>query len=88
MLWMLQRVLFGEVNKPENAKLRDLNARELGLILPLMFLMLFMGVYPRVFLDRSQASVAKLQKRVNQTEAGGTYETAEVQRTEKGEPQR
>jgi NADH-quinone oxidoreductase subunit M len=57
MLWMLQRVVFGKVSKPENAGLRDLNSRELGLLVPLLLLMLFMGVYPQVFLDRSKASV-------------------------------
>jgi NADH-quinone oxidoreductase subunit M len=88
MLWMLQRVLFGEITKPENAKLTDLNARELGLLLPLLFLMLFMGVYPRVFLDRSQPSVAVIKDRVNQKQAGGTYTTAELEPTKKDEPQR
>jgi len=84
MLWMLQRVLFGEVTNPENAKLSDLNSRELGLIFPLMILMLFMGVYPRVFLDRSQASVAEIHRRVNQTTAGGSYTAAEVPQRERG----
>jgi NADH-quinone oxidoreductase subunit M len=42
----------GKITNPENARLKDLNSRELGLILPLLILMLFMGVYPRVFLDR------------------------------------
>ena len=85
MLWMLQRVLFGEVRNPENARLADLNSRELGLILPLMLLMLFMGVYPRVFLDRSEPSVAAIRARVNTTPAGGSFTTAEVQRSGKGE---
>src|SRR4029079_6937974 len=64
MLWMLQRVLFGEAHNPENAKLTDLNSRELALIFPLMLLMLFMGVYPRVFLDRSEQSVKVIRERV------------------------
>jgi NADH-quinone oxidoreductase subunit M len=83
MLWMLQRVLFGNITNPENAKLTDLNSRELGLLIPLMFLMLFMGVYPRVFLDRSQASIVEIRKRVNQTDAGGSYTARELERTEK-----
>ena len=57
MLWMLQRVVFGTKTSAANAKLRDLNAREVGLVLPLLALMLFMGVYPNVFLNRSRASV-------------------------------
>ncbi len=64
MLWMLQRVVFGKLTNPENAKLPDLNAREIGLLIPLLVLMLFMGVYPRVFLDRSQASVEAVRSRV------------------------
>ena len=80
MLWMLQRVLFGETTNPENARLRDLNTRELALILPLMLLMLFMGVYPRPFLDRSKAAVEAIRARVNQSQAGGSYQTAELER--------
>jgi len=72
MLWMLQRVVFGKVTNPENAKLHDLNARELGLLLPLLLLMLFMGVYPRVFLDRSQASVEEVRVRLAESRGGGT----------------
>ena len=37
MLWMLQRVVFGKITKPENAKLHDLNARELGLFIYFLF---------------------------------------------------
>ncbi len=80
MLWMLQRVLFGETTNPENARLRDLNRREVGLILPLMFLMLFMGVYPRPFLDRSRAAVESIRARVMQSQAGGSIETANLER--------
>jgi len=76
MLWMLQRVLFGPVTNPKNAKLADLNGREIGLLIPLLALMLFMGVYPRVFLDRSQASVDAVRSRIPVREAGGSFETA------------
>ena len=76
MLWMLQRVLFGKVTNPENSELPDLNPREIGLLLPLMILMLFMGVYPRVFLDRSRASVESIRARITTTEAGGSYTTS------------
>ena len=68
MLWMLQRVVFGKVTNPANAKLPDLNAREIGLMLPLLILMLVMGVFPRLFLDRSKASVEAVGK-----QAGGSW---------------
>ena len=73
MLWMLQRVLFGRVTNPENAALRDLNAREVGLLVPLLLLMLLMGVYPRPFLDRSRASVEAVRARVAAPPTGGSF---------------
>lgn len=73
MLWMLQRVVFGKVTNPENAKLTDLNARELGLMMPLLALMLFMGVYPSLFLERSRASVEEVRSRVVAPRAGGSF---------------
>ena len=69
MLWMLQRVLFGKVTNPKNAQLSDLNAREIGLLIPLLVLMLFMGVYPQPFLDRSKAAWRRCQ-------SGGTIASA------------
>src|SRR3977135_888088 len=57
MLWMLQRVVFGKITNPENATLADLNLREFALVLPLLALMLFMGVYPGPFLSRTRASI-------------------------------
>jgi NADH-quinone oxidoreductase subunit M len=77
MLWMLQRVVFGPLTNPENAGLLDLNKREIGLLVPLLVLMLFMGVYPRVFLDRSKPSVETIRARVSTSPAGGSY-TKEV----------
>jgi NADH-quinone oxidoreductase subunit M len=65
MLWMLQRVVFGTKTSEANAGLLDLNARELGLVLPLLALMLFMGVYPSPFLNRSRASVSAAQQVVS-----------------------
>ena len=72
MLWMLQRVVFGRVTNPENARLKDLNAREVGLLVPLLILMLLMGVFPRPFLDRSRQSVVEVRNRVVRPQSGGT----------------
>jgi NADH-quinone oxidoreductase subunit M len=65
MLWMLQRVVFGTHTADANARLLDLNAREIGLVLPLLALMLLMGVYPAPFLNRSRASVVAAQQIVS-----------------------
>jgi NADH-quinone oxidoreductase subunit M len=75
LLWMVQRVFFGKTTNPSNRKLIDLTPRELGLIAPLLFLMVFMGVYPRPFLDRSREAVVAIEQRLTRR-AGGTVEQA------------
>ena len=78
LLWMIQRVFFGKITNPSNRGLKDLNWREIGLIAPLLFLMVYMGVYPKPFLDASRASVLAVQERVTQRQAGGTVEQTEI----------
>jgi NADH-quinone oxidoreductase subunit M len=80
MLWMLQRVVFGKVTRPENEKLTDLNAREIGLLIPLLVLMLFMGVYPQPFLNRSKASIDVIRARVAAPPTGGSFASVEPRR--------
>ncbi len=62
----------GASQNPENARLKDLNAREVGLLIPLLILMLLMGVFPRPFLDRSRQSVVEVRNRVVRPQSGGT----------------
>jgi NADH-quinone oxidoreductase subunit M len=71
LLWMVQRVFFGKVNREENRRLLDLTPREIGLMVPLLVLMVVMGVYPRPFLDRTQGVVKAIEARVMHS-AGGT----------------
>jgi NADH-quinone oxidoreductase subunit M len=73
LLWMVQRVFFGKVTNEKNKALLDLNWREIGLMLPLLFLMVFMGVYPRPFLARADDSVKAIQQRVSGGEKGGDF---------------
>jgi len=76
LLWMIQRVFFGKVTNEKNRGLADLSWREIGLIAPLVFLMVYMGVYPRPFLDETKGAVTEIQKRVVH-QAGGEVEHAE-----------
>jgi len=64
MLWMLQRVVFGTKTSEVNATLSDLNWREAALLLPLLFLMFFMGVYPSPFLNRSRDAIEATRERI------------------------
>jgi NADH-quinone oxidoreductase subunit M len=80
MLWMVQRVFFGRVTDERNRRLADLNWREVGLLLPLLALMLYMGAYPRPILSRSRASIEQVRARVVAGETQGTF-TAAAQET-------
>ena len=76
LLWMIQRVFFGKVTNEKNRSLKDLSWREIGLIAPLVFLMVYMGVYPKPFLERSEDSVKAIQERVVH-QAGGSVDHAQ-----------
>ncbi len=47
LLWLYQRVYFGQVTNPKNEKLNDLSARELATFVPLIALAVIIGVYPK-----------------------------------------
>jgi len=64
MLWMYQRVIFGEVKNPKNKKLADLDFREKLLLLPLVALIFWMGIYSEAFLRRMDTSVNQVLQQV------------------------
>jgi len=59
-LWLYRKVVFGVIEKPALAGLRDLGRREILVFAPLVFLTILFGVYPKPVLDMSAASVAQL----------------------------
>ena len=63
-LWMVKRVVFGEITHDHVAKLTDLNAREFFMLGVLAVAVIAMGVYPAPFTDAMQVSVADLLKHV------------------------
>lgn len=60
MLWMFRRVMFGKLDKEENKKLSDINSREIGLLLPMMLFMVWIGIRPADFTQFSEPAVDKL----------------------------
>ena len=60
MLWMFQRVFYGKVDNPENQKLKDIDWREKIILLPLIILIFWIGIYPKPLLDRIEPSVKDL----------------------------
>jgi NADH-quinone oxidoreductase subunit M len=66
MLWMFQRVMFGEVTNPKNVGLKDLNAREIAVLLPILLFVVWIGVYPNTFLAPMEPSLKNFIQFVEQ----------------------
>ncbi len=64
MLWMFQRVMFGEITNPENEKLKDVNLREIAYFAPLIFFIFLLGVYPTPFIKKMEPTVEHLVQQV------------------------
>ena len=82
MLWMYQRVFFGPVVEPKQSPLplgegqgegnvRDLTPREICCLAPLLVLILWIGLYPRFFLDRMAPTLEQLTAPAMQAVEGG-----------------
>ena len=59
-LWMYKRVIYGDVGNARVATLKDLNRREFWLLATLAAAVLFMGIWPKPFLDVMHMSVVDL----------------------------
>jgi len=60
MLWMYQRVIFGRVTHEENRGLADLGPREWIILVPILVFIVWIGVYPAPFTDKTEATVSAL----------------------------
>lgn len=70
LLWLVERVFFGPARAGEGvlAGLKDLRAREVVTLLPLLILMVWFGVAPRIILDRTAPSVESFLHLVQRTQ--------------------
>jgi NADH-quinone oxidoreductase subunit M len=59
-LWLYRKVIFGVLEKPALAGIRDLGWREMVIFAPLVVLTILFGVLPQPVLDLSSASVTQL----------------------------
>ncbi len=74
LLWAYERVFTGVPDKPENSALSDLSPREIGILAPLVVLVVVLGLYPQVVLEKTEASTEALLDRI---EAVTDYEVPE-----------
>jgi NADH-quinone oxidoreductase subunit M len=64
MLWMFQRVNYGEVTHEENAALPDLRPRESAALVPILAVTVVMGVFPQIFLEPIGPAVDRVLQRM------------------------
>jgi len=62
---MIQRVIFGKITKPENENISDLNGREKLVLIPLVILIFWIGIYPKPFLARMEPAVKSILNMVH-----------------------
>jgi NADH-quinone oxidoreductase subunit M len=59
-LWLVKRVIFGEVTNPKVAKLKDLDAREWIVLGSFAAAVLVVGIYPKPLTDLMDSSVQQI----------------------------
>jgi len=69
LLWLFQRVMQGPITNEKILSFKDVNKRETAYLIPIVILMFWMGIYPKPFLRKMDASVTHLLDRVHKREA-------------------
>jgi NADH-quinone oxidoreductase subunit M len=64
MLWLYQRMFFGNIDNPKNKLLPDLSKREWAYMMPLVVLSLWIGVYPKTTLEYIARPVNAVVKQI------------------------
>jgi len=70
MLRMLQKIVWGGTNNPDQSYLSDLNGREIITLAPLLLFVFWIGLNPAPFMDVMHASVSHLIEQVNIADVG------------------
>jgi NADH-quinone oxidoreductase subunit M len=65
LLWLYQRVMFGQVTNPANANLPDLNLREYITLVPLVLWAFWIGIYPKPYFTILEQPVKQIVQQVN-----------------------
>jgi len=75
MLWAIQRIIYNPLDKADNEHLTDLNWREIGLLVPVLIGILWLGLYPKPVLARMEAATTNF---VRSVEAGAATQSASL----------
>ncbi len=64
MLLLYRRVIFGPQEAKDAAAMKDLTPREIGMLVPLAFMVIWFGIFPTQITDKIAPSVEKVVKRL------------------------
>ena len=65
LLWLFQRTMLGPLTNPKNETLRDMNPREICVMLPLIAWCFWIGLYPKQHFEILDKPVARIVERVD-----------------------
>ena len=78
LLFMLQKVMFGPIRHESNRNLPDVTGRELAYLLPIVFMTIFMGVRPQLFLESIEPAVERTIAQIQDNTTGPQRELVEL----------
>ena len=84
MLWLYQRVFFGPVTNPANESLKDLDARETWQFAPLIFLIFWIGIYPKPLISYIEPQTNVVVAQVQPEYFKGTVQSPQVAEEQPG----
>ncbi len=76
MLWLYQRVIYGDITNKANETLADINGRERLALAPIILLIFLMGVYPSLFLTRSAEAITTIKNVYSKSATGSISKDA------------
>ena len=78
-LWLYRRVVMGDLIKESLKTIKDMSLREKAIFAPLVFMTIWMGVYPAPILDRTGPAVTALVTKYDTALAAAGRDTADTQ---------
>jgi NADH-quinone oxidoreductase subunit M len=71
LLVMFEKVFLGPLTHEENKSFKDINLREVVILLPILFMILWIGLYPKFFFTLINPSVEQLVAMIQTASVAG-----------------